>query len=317
MLLTGISSRLLEDVNEESMAINIRRKRSIKKLMKKEEKNKKDSYTILQEGYTSLLDSESDQEEIYKINPNEINEEAPKRPMRACRQNAQFYSLEESSGSEIDSFYPECIIARPKIKKIKTEKVDDTKNDRIQRNMLKINNESDLDISNDVDESSENLQMDVETNIVIAHSENNEPDKISIDIFSKDRTGIKANETKVSLDLNKEGDNLLRIENYPKNTEKLNIKSDSSDNNNQITDIKSDPVKSEVLNEQVCQMEPGSLMILSNTTPTGEKYFQVYMVTPDKKRVPIDLSPDVVSSLTTSLGSAEEVSLDLPVDNKI
>lgn len=66
----------------------------------------------------------------------------------------------------------------------------------------------------------------------------------------------------------------------------------------------------------VPQMEPGSLMILSTLSPDGNKIFKVFMATSNKHYIPIDLSPDIVQSLTTSLGTEQEISLDLPVITK-
>lgn len=231
--------------------------------------------------------------------------EITKRPTRACRQNTN-YALLIDSESEMELFSDqensENRETKHKNKKIKSnntktkKEINSTDFERVFIHSLKQEDENG-NVSDESDAVSENPQSEIETNIVIAHSQNNEPDKISIDIFSKDPKGTKANETKVSIDLNKEDDN-LQIENFPVPQ-------------NTINNVEA--IKSEVPTSDLPQMEPGSLMIMSSIAPSGGRIFKVYMVTENKESIPLDLSPDIVQSLTTSLGSAEEVTLDLPV----
>lgn len=76
------------------------------------------------------------------------------------------------------------------------------------------------------------------------------------------------------------------------------------------------PSESDELPNDLSSVEPGSLMILQSEGDDGKPVYKVFMVTPDQQKVEVNLAPDVIRSLTSSLGSDEVVTLDLPVVNK-
>lgn len=278
----SLLSREIDDENETIPA----QKRVLKKARVE---NNNNPYTVLQTGINGIIDSDSESEDDAN---DKIRE---KRPTRQCRLNNPLNYSTNSDESDIE----EIVLSSDDDNKTKRKSMSKSKLSSVlesaSREFNKDTNVRETVISHtksyldDIEsKSSDNDPLindkanddDVETNVVIAHSENSNLDRISIDIVSK-----KQDKTQVSLELKKEQ------EDGPEKIQKIAPK-------------------------DLPQMEPGSLMIFSSTNPSGGNVFKVYMVTPNKENIPVDLAPDIVQSLTTTLGSAEEVVLDLPVISK-
>lgn len=190
-------SREIEDENEETIS---------KKRRKVEKKEKTSRFTVLENGIDSIIDSESEEEISDEKLQQLIESRKEERPKRSCATNKFFTYSEESDFEEDNDSVDKIpytsndnlIIKRPRVSEL-------------DENLKKAFKEFESDkLPLDDENLDDSLEQppDIETNVVIAHSENLEPDKISIDIVSKS-TDSKTSEDKVSLQLKTQGNNLL------------------------------------------------------------------------------------------------------------
>lgn len=294
---------------------------------KKEPKLKSKSYSALQKGIDSMLDSsesenESNPPENETENIDEIDIISKERPTRICRLKNPCNFNEELFNSDDESDIESKIEMQNQQKRISTQlkKVGTVVENIIKSKSKNILHNEVIEIEKDnisfVEEEEEPVEQ-IETNIVIAHSENEEPDKIFLDILSKNSTekGIQNTETKISLQIKNP---IEEIEENTPNSSEIELKSPvtSTDLVNNKPSVEEKSVKN-ISKQNFGNMEPGSLMIMSNLNSNGETEYKVYMVTPDNEKIPIDLSPDIIQSLTAleeqeekEDAEEEEISID-------
>lgn len=91
-----------------------------------------------------------------------------------------------------------------------------------------------------------------------------------------------------------------------------------------INDISDDSKQPNSLNSQQSEqqdeqespeLEPGSIMVItSQTTPEEDPVYQLFMVTPDRDKVQLDLTPEVVQSFVLNLNALPENNVTIPED---
>lgn len=249
-----------------------------RKVVKKPRKEKKDKYSVLENGLDELINSISDSDIEESLSTN--NTERLSRPTRACRRMSKYTGGEDSETEEED---------------------EDTNN-----------NETSLetdDISKDKTSNTQHINI----------TEENKESVIEDNGSTEDDNMMECSGTIEEENTNEQNgtieDSIIE-ENGTEDKEESGVVGEPNENNQLV------PVSDEqncavpnILPNDLSTVEPGSLMILSSQAPDGQQIFKVFMVTPGQTKVPVNLSPDVVESLTTSLGTAEAITLDLPVIN--
>ncbi|GLV40496.1 B double prime 1 [Carabus blaptoides fortunei] len=237
----------------------------------------KDKYSVLEDGLYELLTPMSDNEESL-TNTTEVRKS---RPSRACRRISKYTDGEDSEAEEED---------------------EDTNN-----------NETSLETT----EKNDSIELTIDQqNINI--TEENEPSMIEENEIIDDENMMKDSERTEKENTNEQNEtmeeSIIEENGTEKNEENSVVEPNKNTDLVPVTDEQNCAVPN-ILPNDLSTVEPGSLMILSSLAADGQQVFKVFMVTPGQTKVPVNLSPDVVESLTTSLGTAETITLDLPVIN--
>lgn len=257
---------------------------------RKAEKTKRDLYSVLEKGMTNALDfdSESDEEFVPKYKIIKLNRPITRLPRLTKSQTEPIEDL--TSDDEED------------------EEISVNKNDEHNNNNAKdVTDKEDAEIIETVlqEETVEDSQDSEESSPEEINSENEIPSlKQKTDIQQQSDEEID-NSSTGACDATGEIVELNKNETEQENTETKQEKE-----NNQEPEGITIP---NILPNNMSTVEPGSLMILSSVGPDGRAVYKVFMVTPNRNKLPVNLSQDVVQSLANSLGPAESVTLDLPV----